>query len=99
MSALNIAVTPVQASIPGAPNGAAIGVGTNPSAVAIDKADGIAVVANAGSNNVSLVSIASGTVVATIDAGPNPTGVAVDDFSLNPVALVTNRTRIKPTRR
>ncbi|MFY9689104.1 MAG: hypothetical protein WAJ86_04150 [Candidatus Acidiferrales bacterium] len=90
LSALNIAVTPVQATIPGAPNGAPIGVGTNPTAVAIDKADGIAVVANAGSNNVTLVNIATGTVIATIDAGPNPTGVAVDDLLANPVALVAN---------
>ena len=92
MSALNIAVTPVQSSIPGAPNGAAVGVGTNPSAVAIDEADGIAVVANAGSNNVSLVNLASSTVVGTVGVGANPTGVAVDDLLANPVALVTNNT-------
>src|SRR5579862_778943 len=92
MSALNIAVTPLQSSIPGAPNGAAIAVGTNPSAVAIDEADGIAVVANAGSNNVSLVSLASGTVVGTVGVGTNPTGVAVDDLLADPVALVTNNT-------
>lgn len=90
MAALNIAVTPLQSSIPGAPNGAAIGVGTNPSAVAIDEADGIAVVANAGSNNVSLVSLSSGTVVGTVGVGGNPTGVAVDDLLPHAVALVTN---------
>jgi DNA-binding beta-propeller fold protein YncE len=90
ISALNVAVTPVAASIPGAPNGAAIGVGTNPFAVAIDRADGFAVVANAGSGNVTLVNVASGTAVATIGVGTNPTGVAVDDLLPNPVALVVN---------
>ena len=92
LSALNIAVTPVQSSISGAPNGAPIGVGANPSAVAIDEADGIAVVANAGSGTVSLVSLASNTVVGTVTVGHNPTGVAVDDLLPDPVALVTNNT-------
>lgn len=91
MSALNIAVTPVQGSIPGAPNGAAIGVGSNPSAVAVDEADGLAVVANAGGNSVTLVNVASGTTVgAAISVGTKPTGVAVDDLLADPVALVVN---------
>jgi YVTN family beta-propeller protein len=90
LSALNIAVTPVQSTIPGAPNGGTIGVGTNPTGVAIDEADGIAVVANAGSNNVTLVNIATSGVLATIGVGVDPTGVAVDDLLANPVALVVN---------
>ena len=91
ISALNVAVTPVQATIPGAPSLAAIGVGSNPSAVAMDEADGIAVVANAGSNSVTLVNVASGaTVGGAIPVGNNPTGVAVDDLLSDPVALVVN---------
>jgi len=90
VSALNVAVTPVQGNIPGAPNGAPVGVGTNPIAVAIDKADGLAVVANAGSNNVTLVNVATSAVIATIAVGTDPTGVAVDDLLPNPVALVVN---------
>lgn len=91
ISALNVAVTPVQASIPGAPNGAAIGVGSNsnPSAVAMDKADGIAVVADAGSNAVTLVDVTTGATE-KISVGTNPTGVAVDDLLTDPVALVVN---------
>ncbi|MGC2329987.1 MAG: hypothetical protein WA581_00905 [Candidatus Acidiferrales bacterium] len=93
VSALNVAVTPVAATIPGAPNVAAIGVGTDPSAVAIDEADGIAVVANAGSGSVTLVNVATGTAVgAAIPVGTNPTGVAVDDLLPDPVALVVNNT-------
>jgi YVTN family beta-propeller protein len=91
ISALNVAVTPVEASIPGAPNGAAIAVGSDPSAVAIDEADGIAVVANAGSDSVTLLNVATGaTVGAAIPVGTNPTGVAVDDLLPDPVALVVN---------
>jgi DNA-binding beta-propeller fold protein YncE len=91
ISALNVAVTPVQATIPGAPNGAAIAVGSDPFAVAIDEVDGIAVVANAGSNSVTLVNVATGTTVGgAISVGTNPTGVAVDDLLPNPVALVVN---------
>lgn len=91
ISALNVAVTPAPANIPGAPNVAAIGVGSDPSAVAMDEADGIAVVANAGSNSVTLVNVATGTTVGgAIPVGTNPTGVAVDDLLSDPVALVVN---------
>lgn len=91
MSALNVAVTPVAASIPGAPNKAAIGVGSDPSAVAMDEADGIAVVANAGVNSVTLVNVTTDTTVGgAISVGTNPTGVAVDDLLADPVALVVN---------
>jgi DNA-binding beta-propeller fold protein YncE len=93
MSALNVAVSPVAATIPGAPNVAAIGVGSDPSAVAIDEADGIAVVANAGSGSVTLVNVATATAVgAAIPVGTNPTGAAVDDLLPDPVALVVNNT-------
>ncbi len=91
VSAMNVAVTPVQASIPGAPNKAPIGVGSDPSAVAMDEADGIAVVANAGDGSVSLVNVTSDTAVGgAIGVGTNPTGVAVDDLLPDPVAVVVN---------
>jgi DNA-binding beta-propeller fold protein YncE len=90
-SALNVAVTPVAASIPGAPNKAPIGVGSDPSAVAMDEADGIAVVANAGDGSVTLVNVSSDTTVGgAITVGTNPTGVAVDDLLPDPVAVVVN---------
>lgn len=90
MASINFAVTPTQSSIPTGPAVAAIGVGTNPSSVAIDESRGIAVVANTGSNNVSLVSLQSNSVVGTIGVGNQPTGVAVDDQLPDPVALVVN---------
>ncbi|MGO9591465.1 MAG: beta strand repeat-containing protein [Candidatus Acidiferrales bacterium] len=91
VSAMNVAVTPAQASIPGAPNKAPIGVGSDPSAVAMDEADGIAVVANAGDGSVTLVNVTSDTTVGgAITVGKNPTGVAVDDLLPDPVAVVVN---------
>lgn len=90
MAAMNLAVTPTPSSIPTGPATAAIAVGTNPTAVAIDKAGGIAVVANTGSNSVSIVSLATNAVINTIAVGNQPTGVAVDDQLLHPVALVVN---------
>ncbi|HKV04451.1 MAG TPA: hypothetical protein VJO53_05005 [Candidatus Acidoferrales bacterium] len=93
MSGLNLAVTPAagSASISGAPTATVSvgGPGSNPSAVAIDEADGIAVVADAGTNQIALVDLASKAVV-KISVGNNPTGVAVDDRLTDPVALVVN---------
>ena len=88
MAGINLAVTPNV--IGSGPTGTAITVGTNPTAIAVDKADGIAVVANTGSNNVSFVNLASNSVTSTITVGNQPTGVAVDDQLLHPVALVVN---------
>jgi YVTN family beta-propeller protein len=89
MAGMNLAVTPTPGFVANGPVASAT-VGANPTAVAIDKADGIAVVANTGSNSVSLVSLASNTVASTITVGNKPTGVAVDDQLLHPVALVVN---------
>ncbi len=50
-AAVNLGVTPVPGSIATAPTATGISVGVSPSAAAIDEADGIAVVANSGSNN------------------------------------------------
>jgi YVTN family beta-propeller protein len=53
-------------------------VGTNPQGVAVDLRTGLAVVANQGSNNASIVSLSGNTVVATVSTDPGPTGVAID---------------------
>lgn len=94
ISALNLGVTPNPSSIPGSPVPAApIAVGSGPSAVAVDEAGGIAVVANTGSNTVSLVNLITHAVIgAPIAVGNKPTGVAVDDLLADPVALVVNNT-------
>jgi YVTN family beta-propeller protein len=86
-AALNLAVTP--AAIPGASSGS-VTVGSNPSAIAIDYADDEAVVANTGDGTVSIINLATNTVVNTISVGNKPTGVAVDDLLPDPVALVVN---------
>ena len=90
LSALNLAVTPAPALIPQSPVVPSITVGTSPSGVAIDEAEGIAVVANTGSNSVSLISLATNSVAATVAVGNKPTGVAVDDLLPSPVAVVVN---------
>jgi YVTN family beta-propeller protein len=90
VSALNLAVTPSPALIPQSPIVPSIAVGASPSAVAMDEADGTAVVANTGSNSISLISLATDSVTGTIAVGNQPTGVAVDDQLANPVALVVN---------
>jgi len=92
ISGLNLAVTPDPASISGSPT-PTISVGSGPSAVAIDQADGIAVVASKTSNSVSLVSLvglSQNTVIGTIAVGTAPTGVAVDDLLPHHLAYVVN---------
>jgi DNA-binding beta-propeller fold protein YncE len=92
-AALNLGVTPIPGSIPTAPTVTGIAVGVSPSAVAVDEADGIAVVANSGSNSVSLISLTTHLPVGgAIAVGVNPTGVAVDDLLPDAVALVVNKT-------
>jgi DNA-binding beta-propeller fold protein YncE len=81
---------------------ATLGVGTKPAAVAVDTATGLAVVANQGSNDITLIDLsqATPTVVAasicTASVGAtapcptsNPVGVAVDN--LRHIALVANQ--------
>lgn len=95
ISALNLGVTPDAASIPGAQT-EKISVGSNPSAVAIDEVDGYAVVANTGSNSVSIVNLTTSPpsllTTITTNIGNQPTGVAVDDLLPDPIALVVNST-------
>jgi YVTN family beta-propeller protein len=82
--ATNLAVQPsappaVQAVLP---------VGTQPVAVAVNEATGIAVVVNRGSNNVTLINLATLSVAGTVPVGAAPTGVAIDN--LRNVAVVVN---------
>ncbi|MGC2420226.1 MAG: hypothetical protein WA405_01090 [Candidatus Acidiferrales bacterium] len=88
-AALNLAVTPTASAISGTSSPGAT-VGNNPSAIAIDYADDEAVVANEGSGTVSIINLATDTVIHTIAVGNAPTGVAVDDLLPDPVALVVN---------
>jgi YVTN family beta-propeller protein len=92
MASLNLAVEPTAANIPTGPS-TTITVGNNPSAVAIDPILNLAVVANNGSNNISLIDLGSNTVLNTISVGKQPTSVAIDDLLPPPhqhVALVVN---------
>src|SRR5208282_430767 len=92
ITGLNLAVTPDPTTIAGAPT-PTITVGAGPSAVAIDEADGIAVVTNETGNSVSLVSLVGltkNTVIGTIAVGTAPTGVAVDDMLPQHLAYVVN---------
>ena len=95
MAAINLAVTPVQGSIPTAPT-SSVSVGLNPSAVAIDYAAGMAVVVNSGdgtsNGSVSVVDLGTNppSIAATVTVGKKPTGVAVDDLLSPHVALVVN---------
>jgi YVTN family beta-propeller protein len=75
ISAVNIAVEPPASAIATAPTNLA--VGSQPVAVAINRATGTAVVVNRGDNTISLVNIAAQTVTA-LPVGNSPTGVAVD---------------------
>ncbi len=89
LSAVNLAVTPSPNLAIGAPT-ATIGVGSGPSAVAVDYADRIAVVTNTGSNSVTLKNLFNKIAGPTIAVGKSPTSVAVDDLLSEPVALVIN---------
>ncbi|MGB8542940.1 MAG: hypothetical protein WCD49_15020 [Candidatus Acidiferrales bacterium] len=89
ISGVNIGVEPT--SFPSAPS-TSINVGMTPSAIAIDPVLGLAVVANTGSNNVSIINLATNTQVAgsPVTVGPNPTSVAIDDQLPQHLAVVVN---------
>src|ERR1700683_2428729 len=96
ISGVNIGVEPT--SFPSAPS-TSITVGMTPSAIAIDPALGLAVVANTGSNNVSIINLATNTQVAgspvslcttPCTPGPSPTSVAIDDQLPQHLAVVAN---------
>jgi YVTN family beta-propeller protein len=91
-AAVNLAVEPSPTS--NAPSVVASAtVGAQPSAVAVDEATGLAVVANTGDNTISLVDLTAcsgGTCPAsTVPVGNQPTGVAVD--WLRDLAFVVNQ--------
>jgi DNA-binding beta-propeller fold protein YncE len=102
MTAVNLAVQPAPANIPTSSPFGPISVGSNPSAVDVDKADGIAVVVNSGDDSVSLIDLnpypaGSPSLITTItgvgNSGDQLTSVAVDDLLLpHPLALVVDST-------
>jgi len=86
----------VQSTAAATPTIQSLGVGTTPSSIAINTATGVAVIANFGSNDLSLVDmtatppaiIPGGTI--SLGAGAGPTGVAVDN--VRNYAVVANNT-------
>ena len=59
------------------PFGGSVTVGTNPRGVGITPDGAFAYVANNGAGTVSVIAIATNTVVATVTVGPNPYGVGI----------------------
>lgn len=91
ISAVNLAVEPQPSSIATAPS-ASIPVGPMPLGIAIDPSLGIAVVANSGTNTVSIFSLATNAPVAgsPVTVGNAPTSVSIDDQLPDHIAVVTN---------
>jgi DNA-binding beta-propeller fold protein YncE len=87
-SSTNVAISPSAANIPSSVE-ATTAVGTDPTAVGIDSALGLAVVVDQGSNQVSVVSTDTNSLVATLSVGTTPTGVGVDDI-LHVAAVVNS---------
>jgi YVTN family beta-propeller protein len=88
VSAINLAVTPTPSATAPA---ATIGVGSTPSAIAVDPVLNLAAVANTGDGSVSLINLATNSVVKTIaGVGTAPTGIAIDDQLPHHIALVVN---------
>jgi len=84
LAGLNLAVNPAPTSVAKAPN-STLPMGTTATpgstAVAMDVADGLAVVANTTEGSATIVNMLTDTVGATIATGSKPTGVAVDDMA------------------
>jgi DNA-binding beta-propeller fold protein YncE len=95
ISAINIGVEPSSNSIPTAPV-TSFAVGTSPQGIAIDPSLGLAVIANKGSNSVSIVNLATNTpipgspILHSQGIGNAPTSVAIDDQLPHHIAVVTN---------
>ncbi|MGA8542535.1 MAG: hypothetical protein WB947_03200 [Thermoplasmata archaeon] len=68
--------------------GATIGVGSVPNGTAFDSGNSNVFVANAGSNNLSVINSATNSVVGTVSVGTSPSSLAVD--SANGDVYVTN---------
>ncbi len=71
------------ATVGGNPN--PIPVGTGPTGVAVDNVRNLALVANNGSNNISVVNLATGTVTATLGSANN-IGTAPFSVGISPLA-------------
>ena len=80
----NIAVEPVV----GTPSPSSFPVGMQPSDVAINTATGTVVVANRGSNSISVFNLSNPSSVTTLGVGTAPTGVAVDN--IRNIAAIVN---------
>lgn len=78
LSSVNVAISPSASNIPTSAS-STISVGTQPVAVGIDSALGVAAVVDQGSNAVSLLNLDSGGT-ATVSVGKTPTSVGVDDI-------------------
>jgi DNA-binding beta-propeller fold protein YncE len=80
MAATNFAVEPLSSDISTAPS-STFAVGTSPLGIAIDTALNVAVIANTGSNTVSIVNLATNAPVpgSPVGVGHGPTAVAIDD--------------------
>lgn len=90
LAAINLAVVPPASALPSSAQ-TTLAVGASPSAVAIDAATGIAIVANSADGTVSFINLNAGSPVlvgSPLTVGKNPTGVAVDN--LNHRAFVVN---------
>ncbi|MFZ0922929.1 MAG: hypothetical protein WA020_07690 [Candidatus Acidiferrales bacterium] len=82
LSSVNVAIAPSAANIPSSAN-PPIAVGTQPIAVGIDSALGIAVVVDEGSGSggaVSLLNLDTNAALGTLPVGNVPTSVGVDDI-------------------
>ncbi|HUO35450.1 MAG TPA: hypothetical protein VMU43_10705 [Candidatus Acidoferrum sp.] len=90
MTSINVSVEPPPQSVPTLPV-TTVPVGTTPSAVAIDQALGLALVANTGDGSVSVIDLSTNTVTHTIaGVATKPTGIAVDDMLTPNVAVVVD---------
>ena len=89
-AAVNLAVQPVASQIPLQPI-ATVNTGFQPVSVAVDAAIGVAVVVNKNDTpgTVSLISLATNSVIGTVQVGASPTSVSVDDI-LNEAAVVNS---------
>lgn len=89
-AAINVAVQPVASQIPLIPL-ATVNTGFQPVSVAVNTATGVAVVANKGDSpgTVTLINLATNTVINTVPVGNAPTSVAVDNL-LNEAAVVNS---------
>lgn len=89
LSSVNVAISPSASDIPTSAQ-STIAVGTQPVAVGIDSALGVAVVVDQGSGAVSLLNLDSGGTPVTVSVGNAPTSVGVDDI-LHLAAVVNSK--------